>query len=178
VTQIYLRAKSQTPAITHAAASAVPAASFSRANRTKRIASCLRTTHEVALVFWSREHLAIRALLLPSQVIASRVSYVLLRCERIFAGLSLRSSQFAASTPFGVRPSIHPRSPPPGEYACVPSFPSRQESAVNYLFANVRGSTRAAIAIVDRQSALMSDQDSRNTLTPSKGAITWTLLLS
>ena len=60
---------------------------------------------------------------------------------------------------------------------CVCSiFPSRQESAVNYLFANVRGSTRAAIAIVDRQSALTSDQDSRKTLTPSKGAITWTLL--
>jgi len=94
----------------------------------------------------------------------------------VFAGLSLRSSQFAASTPFGVRPSVHPRSPPPGEYACVPTFPSRQESAVNYLFANVRGSTRAAIAIVDRQSALTSDQDSRKTLTPSKGAITWTLL--
>jgi len=33
VTQIYLRAKSQTPAITHAAASAVPAASFWRASR-------------------------------------------------------------------------------------------------------------------------------------------------
>jgi len=32
VTQIYLRAKSQTPALTHAAASAVPAASFLRAN--------------------------------------------------------------------------------------------------------------------------------------------------
>ena len=68
--------------------------------------------------------------------------------------------------------------PTPSGTACVPSFPSRQESAVNYLFANVRGSTRAAIAIVDRQSALTSDQDSRKTLTPSKGAITWTLLLS
>jgi hypothetical protein len=30
-----------------------------------------------------------------------------------------------------VHPSVHPRSPPPGEYACVPSFPSRQESAGN-----------------------------------------------
>src|SRR5206468_7359292 len=40
----------------------------------------------------------------------------------------LRSYQFAVSTPFGVHPSVHPRSPPPGEYACVPSFPSRQES--------------------------------------------------
>src|SRR6185369_841424 len=92
-----------------------------------------------------------------------------------FFGLSLRSHPCAVSTPFGVHPSVHPRSPP-DEYACAPSFPRRQESAVNYLFANVRGSTRAAIAIVDRQSALTSDQDSRKTLTPSKGAITWTLL--
>src|SRR5207237_9378345 len=46
-----------------------------------------------------------------------------------FVGLSLRSYQFAVSTPFGLHPSVHPRSPPPGEYACVPSFPSRQESA-------------------------------------------------
>src|SRR6266849_4186774 len=42
---------------------------------------------------------------------------------------SLRSYQFAVSTPFGVHPSVHPRSPPPGECACVPSFPSHQESA-------------------------------------------------
>src|SRR5579863_2704548 len=56
---------------------------------------------------------------------------VLLRCTppRGFFGLSLRSYQFAVSTPFGVHPSVHPRSPPPGEYACVPSFPSLQESA-------------------------------------------------
>src|SRR5208282_756821 len=47
----------------------------------------------------------------------------------VFFGLSLRSYQFAVSTPFGVHPSVHPRSPPPGEYECVPSFPSRQESA-------------------------------------------------
>src|ERR1700680_1443417 len=64
-------------------------------------------------------------------VVASRVSYLLLRCappHGFFFGLSLRSDQFAVSTPFGVHPSVHPRSPP-GEYACVPSFPSRQESA-------------------------------------------------
>src|SRR5437899_1429146 len=63
---------------------------------------------------------------------ASRVSYLLLRCappHGFFFGLSLRSYQFAVSTPFGVHPSVHPRSPPPGEYACAPSFPSRQESA-------------------------------------------------
>src|SRR5712691_5473439 len=63
---------------------------------------------------------------------ASRFSYLLLRCappHGFFFGLSLRSYQFAVSTPFGVHPSVHPRSPPPGEYACVPSFPSRQESA-------------------------------------------------
>src|ERR1700730_5680820 len=57
-------------------------------------------------------------------VVASRVSYVLLRCappHGFFFGLSLRSYQFAVSTPFGVHPSIHPRSPP-GEYAC-PIFP-------------------------------------------------------
>src|SRR6266513_2825290 len=65
-------------------------------------------------------------------VVASRVSYLLLRCappHGVFFGLSLRSYQFAVSTPFGVHSSVHPRSPPPGEYACVPSFPSRQESA-------------------------------------------------
>src|SRR6266446_10580379 len=65
-------------------------------------------------------------------VVASRVSYLLLRCappHGFFFGLSLRSYQFAVSTPFGVHPSVHPCSPPPGEYACVPSFPSRQESA-------------------------------------------------
>src|SRR5437870_3051768 len=65
-------------------------------------------------------------------VVASRVSYLLLRCappHGLFFGLSLRSYQFAVSTPFAVHPSVHPRSQPPGEYACVPSFPSRQESA-------------------------------------------------
>jgi hypothetical protein len=65
-------------------------------------------------------------------VVASRVFYLLLRCappHGFFFGLSLRSYQFAVSTPFGVHPSVHPRSPPPGEYACVPSFPRRQESA-------------------------------------------------
>src|SRR6267378_4008305 len=65
-------------------------------------------------------------------VVASRVSYLLLRCappHRFFVGLSLRSYQFAVSTPLGVRPLVHPRSPPPSEYACVPFFPIRQESA-------------------------------------------------
>src|SRR2546421_318654 len=65
-------------------------------------------------------------------VVASRVCFLLLRCappHSFFFGLSLRSYQFAVSTPFGVHPSVHPRLPPPGEYACVPSFPSRQESA-------------------------------------------------
>src|SRR3981189_1005945 len=64
-------------------------------------------------------------------VVASRVSYLLLPPRSAtwgFFGLSLRSYQLAVSTPFGVPPSVHPRSPP-GEYACVPSFPSRQESA-------------------------------------------------
>src|ERR1700719_4278804 len=50
-----------------------------------------------------------------------------------FSGLSLflplRSYPFAVSTLFGLHPSVHPRSPRPGEYVCVPSFPSRQESA-------------------------------------------------
>src|SRR5437762_673634 len=59
-------------------------------------------------------------------VVAFRVSY---SSYRGFFGLPLRSYQFAVSTPFGVHPSAHPRSPPPGECACVPSFPSRQESA-------------------------------------------------
>src|SRR5882724_10529359 len=63
-------------------------------------------------------------------VVASRVFYLLLRCApHVYFGLSLRSYQVAISTPFGVHPSAHPRLPPPGEYACVPSFPSRQESA-------------------------------------------------
>src|SRR6266480_5911148 len=44
-------------------------------------------------------------------IIASRVSYLLLRCAPppVFFGLSLRSYQFAVSTPFGVHPSVHPR---------------------------------------------------------------------
>src|SRR6202171_6286946 len=63
-------------------------------------------------------------------VVASRVSYLLLRRAplHVFFGWSLRSYQFAVSTPFGLHPSVHPRSPL-GEYACVPFFPSRQESA-------------------------------------------------
>src|ERR1700722_5177887 len=58
-------------------------------------------------------------------VVASCVSHVLLRSPspHVFFGLSLRSYPFAVSTPFGVPPSVHPGSPPPGEYACVPSFP-------------------------------------------------------
>src|SRR6266446_3320062 len=59
-------------------------------------------------------------------VVTSRVSYLLLRRappHGFCFGLSLRSYQFAVSTPFGVHPSVHPCSPPPGEYACVPSFP-------------------------------------------------------
>src|SRR6476646_9753934 len=65
-------------------------------------------------------------------VAASRVSYLLLRCAPPrggASGLSLRCYPVAASTQFGVRPSIRPCLPPQGEYACVPSFPSRQESA-------------------------------------------------
>src|SRR5215472_11347477 len=61
--------------------------------------------------------------------VASRGSYRLLRCSATwgFAGLSLRSYQLAVSTPLGEHPSVHPQSPPPSEYACVPSFPSRRE---------------------------------------------------
>src|SRR6266700_4527644 len=62
-------------------------------------------------------------------VAASRVSYLLLRRAPLhggFFGLSLRSYQFAVSTPFEVHPSVHPRSPPPGECVCVPFFPTRQ----------------------------------------------------
>src|SRR6266700_4019578 len=67
-------------------------------------------------------------------MIASRVSYLVLRCAPPhggFFGLSLRSYQFAVSTPFGVHPSVHPRSPPPGEYACVPSFPAARNRQEN-----------------------------------------------
>src|SRR6266550_8867628 len=67
-------------------------------------------------------------------VVASRVSYLLLRCappHGVFFGLSLRSYQFAVSTPFGVHSSVHPRSPPPGEYVCVPSFPAARNRQEN-----------------------------------------------
>src|SRR5437773_1574643 len=57
------------------------------------------------------------------------VALILVASPPGFFGLPLHSYQFAVSTPFGVHPSVHPRSPLPGEYACVPSFPSRQESA-------------------------------------------------
>src|ERR1051325_1803387 len=43
--------------------------------------------------------------------------------------LSFYFSQRVISKPFAVLPSEHPYSPPPGEYACVPFFPSLQESA-------------------------------------------------
>src|SRR3981081_799552 len=65
-------------------------------------------------------------------VLASRAAYLPLRCAPPYGfcfGLSVRSYQFAVSTLFGVHPSVRPCSSPPGEYACVPSFPSRQESA-------------------------------------------------
>src|SRR5438552_2576187 len=86
-------------------------------------------------------------------VVASRVSYLLLRCARphgVFFGLSLRSYQFAVSTLFGVHPSVHPRSPRPGEYACVPSFPSRQESA---RIADHLGSSRSTLRRLARVNA-------------------------
>src|SRR5215472_3275497 len=60
-------------------------------------------------------------------VLASLVACPLLRFASV--GLSVHSYQLAASTQFGVRPSVHPCSPLPGEYGCVPSFPSRRESA-------------------------------------------------
>src|SRR5689334_142311 len=65
----------------------------------------------------------------------SRVSYLLSCCAlpRIFYGLSLRSYPCAVSTPCGAHPSVRPRSPRQGGYVCVPSFPSRQESAEKFL---------------------------------------------
>src|SRR5205814_6318592 len=65
-------------------------------------------------------------------VAASRVSY---RCSAalrhmVFFGLSSCSYQFAVSTPFGVHPSVHPRSPP-GEFACVPSSPAARNRQEN-----------------------------------------------
>src|SRR5467141_2139194 len=89
--------------------------------------SCSHCSGDKAFLF-----LSMLGALVALIVVASRVSYLLLRCaplHGVFFGLSLRSYQFAVSTPFGVHPSVHPRSPPPGEYACVPSCPSRQESA-------------------------------------------------
>src|SRR5882762_10947531 len=65
-------------------------------------------------------------------VAASRVSYLFLRCAPPYGlvfGFSLSSCHSAVSTPFGVHLSAHPRSPPQGEYACVPFFPNRPESA-------------------------------------------------
>src|ERR1700682_99466 len=62
--------------------------------------------------------------------VASRVSYLLLRCappQGFFASLYvLINSQFPRRSEC---PSVHPRSPPLGEYACVLSFHSRPESA-------------------------------------------------
>src|SRR6266478_1697981 len=60
-------------------------------------------------------------------------SFLLLLVFRALVALTVVASRasylFAVSTPFGVHPSVHPRSPQPGQYACAPSFPSRQESA-------------------------------------------------
>src|SRR5215469_13129054 len=64
--------------------------------------------------------------------LASSFAYLLLRCawpHVAFSGLSLRFCRLAVSKPFGVRQPARPRSPPQGEYECVPSFPSRRESA-------------------------------------------------
>src|ERR1041384_1712698 len=64
-------------------------------------------------------------------VVPSGVSFLLLCCAPRHScfGVSLRCCRLAVSTRFGVHPSVHPRSPRPGEYACVPFFPNRQESA-------------------------------------------------
>src|SRR6266480_5260271 len=64
-------------------------------------------------------------------VVASRVSYLLLRCappHGFFSACLCVLINSQSPRQFGVHPSVHPRSPP-GEYTCVPSFPSRQESA-------------------------------------------------
>jgi len=70
--------------------------------------------------------------LVALMVVASRVPYLLLLDVPPHGGsfgLSLRSYPFAVSTPYGVRPLLHPRSSLPGGSVCVPSFPSRQELA-------------------------------------------------
>src|SRR5512140_3881291 len=75
--------------------------------------------------------LAFRALVAVI-VIASGVSYRLIRCAPLnvgSSGLSLRFFQFAVSTLSGAHLSGHPCSQPPDGYACVPFFPSRQELA-------------------------------------------------
>src|SRR5579864_6250561 len=73
--------------------------------------------------------------LVALMVVVPRASYLLFRCALpwISSGLSLRSYPLAASTPFAARPLVRPRSPLQGEYACVPSFPSRQQSAGRFL---------------------------------------------
>src|SRR5213079_1194974 len=89
-------------------------------------------------------------------VAASRVSYLLLRCappHGFFFGLSSCSYQFAVSTPFGVHPSVHPRSPP-GELACVPSSPAarnRQENLGRLL--HKRGCSSVSIRFPRRSSS-------------------------
>src|SRR6267143_6949701 len=93
-------------------------------------------------------------------VVASRVSYLLLRCappHGFCFGLSLRSYQFAVSTSFGVHPSVHPRSPPPGEDACVPSFPSRHRRAIAAMtsFTDYRDNFR----IADFPAAVVNEAD-------------------
>jgi hypothetical protein len=76
--------------------------------------------------------LMFRALVALIVVAPAFLSVIPLRSTTwFFFGLSLRSYQFAVSTPFGVPPLIHPRSPPPGEYACVPSFPAARNRQEN-----------------------------------------------
>src|SRR5207244_2635276 len=67
-----------------------------------------------------------------SSLPALLVCYSAPRSQRApFPAWSLRSSQFAGSTRFGVRPSVHPRSLPPGEYGCVPFSPAARNRQEN-----------------------------------------------
>src|SRR6516225_3381815 len=65
-------------------------------------------------------------------VVASLISYLLVRCAPPHGFFSaclcvLINSQFPRRSECPRQYILAP--PPPGEYACVPSFPSRQESA-------------------------------------------------
>src|ERR1700739_1782483 len=66
-------------------------------------------------------------------VVVSRVCYLLFHWPWTSSGLSLHCYPLAASTLCGAHLLVRPRSPLQDGCACVPSFPSRQESSGRFL---------------------------------------------